>query len=149
MRPFAFRLATILALWQQREDAALKELHRKQVAHRAALARVADLRDARAHASRDMYARTPRSSEPHDPSWHRNWIKHLSLAIDDALADAGRRAADERAAQLAWQRARRDRRVLDRLRDRAHRRHQVEMRREEMKLFDELAGLRPRKERTW
>lgn len=149
MRPFAFRLATVLMLWQRREDAALVELHRQQAVHRVAVSHLDGLHEARAQASREARAGSQPATAPHDPAWHRNWIKHLSLAIDGARVELARCAGNERVAQIAWQRARRDRRVLERLRDRAFRRHQIDMRRHETKLLDELAGLRPRKGLTW
>lgn len=144
MRPFRFRLASVLTLWQRREDAALANLLRNQAATRDAQLRLSSLVEARADAARRTHVAVAGTHAPDDPAWHRNWIVHLSLAIEAARDDLGRCEALEQTARTAWQRARRDRRVLERLRDRALRRHQVETRRDEMKVMDELAGLRVR-----
>jgi flagellar export protein FliJ len=142
--PFRFRLASVLTVWQHREDAALADLHRNQAATHAARRRLTQLNETRAAAASPV-ALTPRNEVvPHDPAWHRNWIVHLSMAIEAARDNVRRCEALEVTARLAWQRAQRDRRVLERLRDRARQRHETEARRDEMKVMDELAGLRTR-----
>lgn len=144
MRPFTFRLASVLTLWQRREDAALANVLRNQAATHDADLRLSGLVETRADAARHTHVAVVGAHPPDDPAWHRNWIVHLSMAIEAARDDLRRCEALEHAARLAWQRTQRDRRVLERLRDRAWRRHQSEARRVEMKVMDELAGLRVR-----
>jgi flagellar export protein FliJ len=144
MRPFKFRLVSVLTLWQRREDAALADLLRNQAATRDADLRLSGLVETRADAARRTHVAVAGARLPDDPAWHRNWIVHLSMAIEAARDDLNRCEALERTARVVWQGAQRDRRMLERLRDRAWRRHQSEARRNEMKVMDELAGLRAR-----
>jgi flagellar export protein FliJ len=150
-RPFRFRLAGVLTIWQRREDAALATFRREQAATVAAQARVRELdaqyldaRSATASASAD-------TSRHHDPAWHQNWIISLAQHLDEARAHVARCIVQETAARSAWQRTRRDRRVIERLRDRAQRRHREAVRQDEMKAMDERAiqGAFRREGLTW
>ncbi len=139
MKPFAFRLASVLAIWQRREDAALANLQRQQAATAAARHRVTTLETQRQQA-RVAGAMPPAAADAHlDPAWHRNWITHITMRLEAARDEATRCAASEEAARTVWQKARRDRRVIERLRERALRRHAQDTRRDEMKVMDELA----------
>ncbi len=142
MRPFRFRAGAALLLRRKQEDAARLDLARAERAREAALARAeAAAASARQAAETETEARR-HGVEAWRIEWHRTWITKKQLE-----ADAGRQAAavsaeaaDRAAAEvrLAYQR----RRALERLRDRAWRRHQLEAAREEGKAMNELAGLR-------
>jgi flagellar export protein FliJ len=74
-----------------------------------------------------------------DPAWHRNWITHITMQLEAARDETTRCLGNEEAARTVWQKARRDRRVIERLRERALRRHAQDTRRGDMKVMDELA----------
>lgn len=63
----------------------------------------------------------------------------MTVALEAAREDAARCAAAEAKARLAWHNARRDMRVMERLRERAHRRYQQDARRDERTQMDERA----------
>lgn len=140
MRPFTFRLANVLTIWQRREDAALAILLRQQAATGAARTRALDAEAACVAAAAEAVAAVATPDVMGDPGWHRNWILYLSAERDRARQDVTRCVALEVTSRTAWQQARRDRRVLERLRERAQRRFQAGARRDEMKQMDELAG---------
>lgn len=152
MRPFRFRLASVLTVWRRREEAALGNLQRQRAVVQAAERRVADAIEARTAAQHDAARAIVACTAPTvyaDPAWHRNWIVELSARIEvarDALAAA---LDHERAALHAWQKARRDVRVLERLEERARARHQVETTRADLRQMDALAALRAPKGQAW
>jgi flagellar export protein FliJ len=139
MQPFTFRLESVLTIWKRREDAALANLQRQQATTATARRRVTTLEEHR-HAARISGAAPSTVADPQvDPAWHRNWIAHITMTLEAARDEVRRCAANEEAARLVWQKARRDRRVIERLRERALRRHAHDARRDEMKVMDELA----------
>ncbi|MCC7185376.1 MAG: flagellar export protein FliJ [Acidobacteria bacterium] len=139
MKPFVFRLESVLTIWQRREDAALANLQRQQAATATAQRRVTTFEEQR-RAARMKVAEGPGAGDPHvDPAWHRNWITHITMKLEAARDEVIRCVANEEAARGVWQKARRDRRVIERLRERALRRHAHDTRRDEMKVMDELA----------
>lgn len=149
MRPFRFRLASVLTVWRRREDAALANLQRQRAAVQAAEHRLALAIEAKreAHATAAQALVTDRDHT--DPAWHRNWIVELSARIQvarDALASC---LDAERAALRTWQMARRDVRVLERLEERARGRYQVEATRADLRQMDALAALRAPKGQAW
>jgi flagellar export protein FliJ len=150
--PFRFRLASVLTVWRRREDAALGNLQRQRAVVQAAEARVTAAIAAREAAQREAagaLCAASSASVAGDPAWHRNWIVELSARI--AIAREARATAleQERAALRAWQTARRDVRVLERLEDRARARHQVETTRADLRQMDALAALRAPKGQAW
>lgn len=149
MGPFRFRLAGVLTIWQRREDRALTVLQREIAEVAVARAHVEGLLRARDDARAGSIAALSDRRGGHDPAWHRNWISHLARQLDAAQHRVVKCEARETSARAAWQRARRDRRVIERLRDRAGRRHAVDSRRRELIEMDERAGLRAQKEETW
>ncbi len=139
MKPFVFRLESVLTIWQRREDAALANLQRQQAATATARQRVTTLEHQRQTARETWASPSSIGDTTLDPTWHRNWITHITMKLDAARDEATRCAANEEAARTVWQTARRDRRVIERLRERALRRHAHDTRRDEMKVMDELA----------
>jgi len=140
MPPFTFRLAGVLAIWQRREESTLALLQwesTKTFESRAAKARLDKTRaDARLEADRALAD----AGVGHDPAWHRNWIVRLAVDIEAARERVVLGEIREDKARAVWQRARRDRRVIERLQDRARDRHAVEARQSETRELDELAG---------
>jgi len=149
MRPFRFRLAAVLTIWQRREEAARTILLREQAATVRAQAHV-DAVVAQREAARSAPAvMAARDAGLHDPTWHRNWITHLTAQLAAARDAVVQCTAAEAQARTTWQQARRDVRVMERLRERAVQRHAVATRRDEMKQMDELAGLKTPKGHAW
>lgn len=139
MKPFTFRLAGVLSLWRRKEENAQAHFQRQMAMTAVARVRERDARDVR-DAAQQAAADAMRGTHAHlESAWHRNWITHLSLRVEAARDDVRRSEQNERAAKLVWQRAQRDRRVLERLRDRAQQRYRLEARRDEMKVMDALA----------
>ena len=139
MQPFTFRLESVLTIWQRREDVALANLQRQQAASETARRRVTAL-DQQRKAAGLVPPPSPAAVDTLlDPAWHRNWITHLTMKLEAARDEVTRCVANEAAARAVWQKARRDRRVIERLRERALRRHAQDARRDEMKRMDELA----------
>jgi flagellar export protein FliJ len=141
VRPFKFRLATVLSVWQKREEAAFAVFQRESAAVAAAKADVDRRVAARLDAQRAAATAWRAPDGAAESAWHRNWITHLTVEIDAARGRAARCEARERDARAVWQRARRDRRVMERLRDRAQARHAAETRRVELVEMNERAGL--------
>jgi flagellar export protein FliJ len=139
MKPFAFRLESVLTIWRRREEAALTFLQQQQAATAAAHQRITVLDARRSDARAALASVSGGVPSIDDPAWHRNWITRMTMALEAARADAARCVANEAAARAAWQKARRDMRVMERLRERAHRRYTQEARRDERKQMDELA----------
>lgn len=139
MKPFTFRLAQVLALWHRREDAAHMALQRHQAATAAARLRAHDAARARQAALDDAGRCGASTSAAHELTWHRNWIELLSVRLAGTVDATRRCEAAERAALAAWQKARRDRRTMERLRDRARQRYAVDVRRREAAAMDAVA----------
>ena len=74
--------------------------------------------------------------------WHWNWIARLERGVEDAREVLELRRIDERRAAEIAREARKQVKVLERLKERAYRAWQLEARRAEQKAIDELAGLR-------
>lgn len=139
MTPFVFRLERVLSIWTRREEAARVFLQRQQAATAAARARVDTLETQRAEARLALTTSPTGRPSSDDPAWHRNWITRMTMALEAARDEAARCAAKEEDARVAWHKARRDMRVMERLRERAQRRHTRDEQRAERTQMDELA----------
>jgi flagellar export protein FliJ len=142
MRPFRFRLAAGLLVRRKEEDAVRQRLAETRIAHdRIEQQTRAAARGASEAASAAQAARRE-GATGWQIQWHQSWIARKRLE-----ADAGRRAAAVSAASVdrataAVRVAHQRRRALERLRDRAWRRYQVEARRTDSRTMNELATLR-------
>lgn len=139
MKPFTFRLESVLKIWTRREETALTFLQRQRAATAAARHQITVLEEQRTEARTALALVSAGRPSVDDPTWHRNWITRMTMALEAAQVEAAQCAAHEAEAQVAWQKARRDMRVMERLRERAHRRHVQDVRRDERKQMDELA----------
>lgn len=142
MRSFTFRLDAALDLRRTRDTEARRALADAQklttIAAEAVEQAETGLRDGEARAREELAA----AHLPGAAVWHRNWM--IRLREDVAAARARlceRQASEERAAERA-RAARRDLRVLERLRERAYRAYVEEERRAEQRDLDEFATLR-------
>jgi len=142
MRPFRFRAAAGLVMRRKQEDVARQELARAETARQRAEDRARAAEQAAARAADAAVDARRAGTEGWRLEWHQSWISRKRLE-----ADAGRQAAAVSAeatdrATAAVQLAHQRRRALERLRDRAWRRHQLEAGRQELRDMNELATLR-------
>lgn len=142
MADFRFRAQAALDLRRKQEDEAATALAQAESACRLAEAR-RDRAEADRRTAQEQLATAQRfGSDISTLLWHRNWIARLAAEVDTAKVDVEARAAEVRVAEEAWREARKKRLALERLRERAVRRHQHELQRQELKVIDELARLR-------
>jgi len=142
MPEFRFRAQAALDLRQRQEDDAASVLARAE----AEFARIAASRSAaeaeRQAAQGGRLAGQRAGIGAGALEWHWNWINGLAATVArlGTELDTQRQAVD--AADRHWREARRRRLALERLRDRAARRHQATEQRAERHTIDELARLR-------
>jgi hypothetical protein len=74
--------------------------------------------------------------------WHRDWIERQRLEVEQRARERDERAAQAATAAVAVREALKRRRVLERLRDRALRRHRKAAHDSHVKEMNELATLR-------
>lgn len=142
MGKFVFRVQVALDLRRRQEDDAKKALavaeSKKLEAER--------LRDeARLALERTLSRGREAVDQAGDVTlrvWYRNWIAAQRLELERREQVVAQRDADARQAVKAAQEAYRRRRMLERLRERAHATFLVDERREEQKVFDDLGSLR-------
>lgn len=142
MADFRFRAAAALELRRQQETAAATALARAEGLFREAQAVLARADEARATAQDAQRTTERRGTDIATLEWHRNWIVRLTLTVETVRREVEARAAVVRQAEQGWREARRKRLALERMRERAWRRYQLEQQRQELKVIDELARLR-------
>jgi flagellar protein FliJ len=139
MAKFVFRVQVALDLRRKQEDEAKQALAvaetRKSEAERqrdeTRLAIEETLAKARAAAT-DVTLRL----------WYRNWIAAQRMELERRELVVVQREADVKEAVKVAQEAYRKRRMLERMRERAHATFLADERREEQKAFDDLGSLR-------
>src|SRR5262249_45436459 len=138
---FRFRGARILDWRRVQADAARVAFVRATESVREAAARVADADDQMARAVRESQTALANPSDIGTIVGYRNWIgkQREHAAVCRRQHDECRVVADRAAGVL--QIAMRQVKVMERLRDRAWRRHLDDERRQEMKELDQLATL--------
>lgn len=142
MKPFRFRAEPILAWRRRLADEARVAVVRANESVRAAVQHVADAEARSSRAADDFRRAVAAYTDIETIVRHRNWIdrEQAHAAASRVRRDQRQREAD--AALDVLQRAMRHVRVLEKLRDRAWRRHQNLERRQDMKALDELATQR-------
>jgi flagellar export protein FliJ len=142
MKPFRFRAEPILAWRRRLADDARVAVVRANESVRAAMRSVADAEARSLHAADDFRRAIAAYTDIETIVRHRNWIdrERAHVAASRVQRDQRQREAD--VAVAALQRAMRHVRVLEKLRDRAWRRHQDAERRQDVKAIDELAAQR-------
>ena len=142
MKPFHFRAARVLDLRKREEDDARVVFGRANAVQHAAATRLTSVQEA----AEEGRAKCLEVYEIGAPAWlvgwHQSWMTKQRLDVSARTRELA--AATERvaAATAALRIAHRKRRVLERLRDRAWRRYQVEAARDEAREMNLLAGLR-------
>jgi flagellar export protein FliJ len=142
MAEFRFRAAAALELRRQQESAAATALARAEGLFHEAEALAARAVQARVDAQEARQSAERRGTDIASLEWHRNWIVRLTVTVETVKREVDARAEVVRQAEQGWREARRKRLALERMRERAWRRFQVEQQRQELKVIDELARLR-------
>ena len=139
MKPFRFRAARVLEWRAAAADAARGAFVR---AHESAREAGEHVEAAEARCSDATQALREELASPIDVDTigrHRSWIDHQRAAVAACQLTHDERVAAAAAAADALRDARRRVKVLERLRDRALRRHAVAVRRQETQRLDEFA----------
>lgn len=142
MAPFRFRAAVVLDLRAREEDAAKTALAAAEAHFRAGQALLTAEEARRASAQTDLAAVERRGADLGTLLWHRNWIVRLAGSVDLLRRDLETRARQVRDAERRWHETRRKHLALERMRDRAWRRFQIDDARRDQKAMDELARIR-------
>ena len=141
MRPFRFRAASALDLRKKQEDEARLALGRAQNAAAMADAQLQTARDHAAGAGARLVALQEEGAPAWLIGWHRSWIVQQTRVVETRRDVVMATAAVTEAGEIV-RTAFRQRRVLERLRDRLAARHARAMERHELNQMNELAGLR-------
>jgi flagellar export protein FliJ len=139
VKPFRFRAARVLEWRMTAADAARGAFMRARESARETAEQV-EAAEARRHSAEDSL-RVDLGSPIDAPTLtrHRNWIDRQRAAVTAHQILHDERVAAVAAAATVLQDAARHVKVLERLRERALRRHQAAERREEMQRLDEFA----------
>ena len=141
MKPFSFRGARLLEWRRLQRDAAQREYVRASELTRATATRLADAEEQCARASREYRATLTAAVDTSTIERYRNWIDRGQRHALDCRRLHQERVRESGTAALALQRATREVKAMERLRDRARERYDDEQRRMEMKDLDQLATL--------
>jgi len=142
MRPFRFRALAALELRRKQEEEARVALAR---AERALQEEAAQLQASLAAADQALAQLTAAQSQGTTSwliEWHRSWITRCRIDADGHRARVAEATASVERQLSVVRDALRKRRTLERLRDRAWRKYQVEAGREELRDMNALAGMR-------
>ena len=144
--PFRFRLERVRALRERTEDLA-QEAYAASLTHRMrgeAMLRAAGERVEAARTATRTLGSQPATSD--DLLAAHAYLQRTEMARRAAALDLGRRDADLGARRAALAAAARERKVLDRLRDRRHAAHRAEALRLEGVALDDMTAARHRPE---
>jgi len=139
---FRFRAAAALDVRRKQEDAARLAAARAESAREAAEQVAEEARDAVRVDGERLAGAQSAGVEAWRVQWHRVWIDRQRREADARAAEAASRAAEAVVAQQAVQDAFKRRRVLERLRDRASRKHRRATDQQHVREMNELATLR-------
>lgn len=142
MSDFRFRATAALDLRRRQESDAATTLARAEAHLRAAEQQATDAEASRRTAQQHLATVEQHGSDAATLSWHRNWIVRLSNELTECRSQVQTRARTVREAEQRWRLARQRRLALERMYERALRRHTEHQRLEELKVIDELARLR-------
>jgi flagellar export protein FliJ len=142
MRPFRFRAQAALDLRQKQEEEALRALARAQDAADRARARTETAVGGVSQADRQLQAAAQDGASGWLIGWHRSWIARQRLEVDARKREAAISAAAVERAAASVRETHRQRRTLERLRDRSHRAYDLEVGRQDTREMNALAGLR-------
>jgi len=139
---FRFRAAAALDLRLKQERDAEATYSRAEAAFRRVKAHREDVHRTRLEALQAELELQQRGADGTALTWHRTWIEGLVATAARLGHELEARAEVVAHAKRAWLEARRKRRTLERMRDRAWQRFRREQDRQERIVLDELARLR-------
>jgi flagellar export protein FliJ len=139
MIPFRFRAAAVLDLRRRQHELAQTQLAHAQRERDAAVQRVLDAEVATLDAEREYRASLVAGGEAGSFERHRTWIVRRQAETDDRRRQLETRLLAVHHATAAVRHTFTQVRVLERLRDRAWRKYQDEVRRREAIEMDHLA----------
>lgn len=141
MPRFHFRAQTALDLRRKVEEAAERALAVAQASVRAAEQATGAAKGALNTAIARAKETTQSATGAHQLIWYRNWIVSRQVALADCRRAEQQRRAEAHYAAEAATKARRERKALELLRDKAWRAHEQRERRSEQKNLDLLGAL--------
>ncbi|MEW6321170.1 MAG: flagellar export protein FliJ [Acidobacteriota bacterium] len=141
MPAFRFRAQAALDVRIRREEAAERALAVAQAALRAAEAATAAAAAAVEEAMARGLAGAGAATGAHELAWHRNWIVRHRQALGGCRRLEQERRAEVHLAREALMRARRERKALDKLKERAWRAYLLGETRAEQRELDLLGAI--------
>ena len=142
MRPFRFRAQAALDLRLTQEEQALRALAKARETAARADARTENAIGAVSQADREFQDAQRDGVSGSLIGWHRSWIAKQRLEVDARKREAAISAAVVERAAASVRDRHRDRRTLERLRDRSRRAYDLEVGRQDTREMNMLAGLR-------
>ena len=142
MRPFRFRAAAALDLRRKEEESARLRLAQAQKAFEQTQLRLNHAMAAANAASDQFMSDQHAGIEAWRLSWHQSWIRKQRQDADTSRKTAAVSASVVERAAASVTAAHQQRRALERLRERALKRHQLEASRQEGRDMNLLANLR-------
>jgi flagellar export protein FliJ len=142
MKPFSFRAEAALDLRRKQEDQARRALADAQTAHEAAQARALAADISARQAADEFLTAQQHGTDAWRFGWHQSWIAKLRLEADACQRATAISAGHVERATASVVVAHQKRRTLERLRERARKRYDVEATREHTREMNALAGLR-------
>jgi len=142
MRPFRFRAQAALDLRLKQEEQALRALAKARDTAARADARTENAIGAVSHADRAFEDAQREGVSGNLIGWHRSWIAKQRLEVDARKREAAISAAIVERAAASVRDTHRQRRTLERLRDRSRRGYDLEVGRQDTREMNMLAGLR-------
>ncbi|MGE5507379.1 MAG: flagellar export protein FliJ [Chitinophagales bacterium] len=139
MKKFSFSLQTVLELKRHREEALLEELGRRQRAAAEAEAALAAMREKRRRAQRELRELLTGPLAVERVQEARDYLSGLDVELGRRAEQARARQEEVRECRQRVVAAARERKVLERLRDRQWEDYLQEFSRQEQAFLDELA----------
>ena len=142
MKAFRFRASAALDLRRKEEESARLRLAQAQNALAHTQQRVIDADSSVRDAGARFVAMQSEGTQAWQLSWHQSWIRKQRLDADACRKTAAVSASVVERATASVSVAHQKRRALERLRERAWRRHELETGRQESRDMNQLANLR-------
>jgi flagellar protein FliJ len=142
MRPFRFRAQAALELRVKQEEDARRGLARAPDAADRARERIASAASGVAAADQQFLAAQQEGATGWLIGWHQSWMARQRLDVDARKREAAISAVAVERAATSVRDTHRQRRTLERLRDRSHRAYDLEVGRQDVREMNTLAGLR-------